>query len=114
MKNYLKEIIIILIQVLLFYLFPKLIVIIGPIGLVFELLALTFILSLIIAIISKNKIKYFYSIIVSIIFIPTIWIYYNESALIHSIWYFTISSIGLCLGLIIKKIIHTNKKTSNK
>ena len=41
-----------------------------------------------------------------ILFIPSVFIYYNESALIHSVWYLVISSIGLLVGTIIYKIIH--------
>lgn len=65
----------------------------------------TFILSALIASLSKEKLKYFYPII---IFIPSGFIYYNDSALIHILWYFVDSSIGLLIGIIIYKI--TNKK----
>jgi len=105
MKNYLKEIIICLLQVLVFYLLPKMMGNIGALGMVFLLLLITFILSIIIASISNNKIKYGYPIFVSLLFIPTIWVYYNESALIHSLWYLVISGIGLIIGITINKIL---------
>ena len=54
--------------------------------------------------ISKNRIKYLYPVIISILFIPSVFIYYNESALIHSVWYLVISSIGMIIGLIINFI----------
>ena len=106
MKKYLKEIIILLIQLFMFYIFP---LFAGPtdaMGMVLLIILATLILSTIIASISKEKIKYLYSIIIAILFIPSVFIYYNESALIHSVWYLVISSIGLIVGTIIYKIIH--------
>jgi len=37
-----------------------------------------------------------------------VFIYYNSSALIHTVWYLVDSGIGFLIGLIIYKI--TNKK----
>ena len=101
MKKNLKEIIVCLLQILIFYLLPIRMKNFGPIGLVLLLLISTFILSIIIASISKNKIKYCYPLFVAIMFLPTILLYYNESALIHSIWYLVVSTIGMFLGTII-------------
>ena len=104
MKKYLKEIIILVIQLIMFYLFP---LTAGPtdmMGLVLILLFTTLLLSGILTIISNNKIKYLYPIIVAIIFIPSVFIYYNESALIHSIWYLVVSIIGTIIGIIINLI----------
>ena len=105
MKNYIKELIVLLLQLIVFYILP---LFSGPtdmIGLVFLIIILTFILSIIMGIISDNKVKYLYSIIISILFIPSIFIYYNESAIMYVIWYFLDSSIGLLVGTIIKKIL---------
>lgn len=104
MKKYLKEIIILVIQLIMFYLFP---LTAGPtdmMGLVLILLFTTLLLSGILTIISNNKIKYLYPIIVAIIFIPSVFIYYNKSALIHSIWYLVVSIIGTIIGIIINLI----------
>lgn len=104
MKKYLKEIIILVIQLIMFYLFP---LTAGPtdmMGLVLILLFTTLLLSGILTIISNNKIKYLYPIIVTIIFIPSVFIYYNKSALIHSIWYLVVSIIGTIIGIIINLI----------
>ena len=104
MKKYLKEIIIILIQIFMFYIFP---LFAGPtdaIGMVFIILITTFILSSLLGIISKIKYKYLYPILVAILFIPSIFIYYNESALIHSLWYLIDSYLGLLVGIILNKI----------
>lgn len=103
--KYIKEIIILLIQLFMFYIFP---LFAGPtdaIGMVFLILLATFILSIIIGIISKYKIKYIYPIVIAILFIPSVFIYYNESALVHSLWYLVDSAIGIVLGTIINKII---------
>ena len=106
MKRFIKEIIILLIQLFVFYLLPKQMGNIGALGMVFLLLLITLVLSIIIGSISKEKIKYLYPIIVSILFIPTIFIYYNDSALVHSLWYLVISWVGLVLGTVIYKLAH--------
>ena len=104
MKKYLKEIIVLLIQLFMFYIFPMFA---GPtdvMGMVFLIWVSTIILGLIISIISSNKIKYLYPIIIAILFIPSVFIYYNESALMHSLWYLVSSSVGVLIGTIIYKI----------
>ena len=105
MKKYLKEITILTIQIFMFYIFP---LFAGPtdaMGMVFLILVTTFILSIILASISKEKTKYFYPILVSIIFIPSVFIHYNSSALIHSLWYLVTSIIGMLIGTIINKLV---------
>ena len=105
MKNYLKEIIVLFIQLFMFYIFP---IFCGPtdaIAMVIIILFTTLLLSTILSAISNKKIKYLYPIITAIIFIPSILIYYNESALVHSLWYFVVSLIGLIIGSIINLII---------
>ena len=104
MKRYLIEIIILLLQLFMFYIFP---LFAGPtdaMGMVLLIILSTFSLSFVLSCISKNRIKYLYPVIISILFIPSVFIYYNESALIHSIWYLVISSIGIIIGLIINFI----------
>ena len=104
MKKYLKEIITLLIQILMFYIFP---LFAGPtdiMGMVVLMLLATLVLSIILTIISKEKIKYLYPLVVAIIFIPSIFIYYNGSALIHSLWYFVSSLLGTILGIITNKV----------
>ena len=106
MKKYLKEIIIVLLQLFMFYIFP---LFAGPtdtMGMVLLIILATLLLATILGIISNNKIKYCYPILVALLFIPSIWIYYNESALIHSVWYLVISAIGLLIGMAINKLIY--------
>ena len=110
MKKYLKEIIILIIQLFMFYIFP---LFSGPtdiMGMVFLIILSTFSLAFILSILSNNKIKYFYPFITSLMFIPTVFIYYNESALIHSLWYLVISSIGVIIGIIFNRIINYLRK----
>lgn len=98
MKKYLKEIIILVLQVAVFYLLP---LCGGPtdiLGVIFLLFVGTFILGILWGLLVKEKYKYFYPIIVALIFIPSIFIYYNSSALIHSLWYLIISLVGTLLG----------------
>ena len=106
MKKFWKEILILIIQLFLFYIVP-LFKGMTEMNLVLLLILGTFILSIIISSISKEKVKYFYPLVVSILFIPSIFIYYNETALIHIVWYFVDSLLGLVIGTIIYKL--TNK-----
>jgi len=102
MKKYMKEIILLLIQLCMYYILP---LFAGPtdiMGMVFLILLITLILSILLVFTSKEKIKYLYPIIISIIFIPSVFIYYNKSALVHSLWYLIDSSIGMLVGTIIK------------
>ncbi len=101
MKKYWKELIILTLQLLMFYVSP---LAAGPadaIGMVLLIVIATFILAMAMGIMSKEKIKYLYPIFTSVLFIPSVFIYYNESALVHSVWYLVISSIGLSMGALI-------------
>lgn len=109
MKKYIKEIIVLLLQLFMFYVSP---LFAGPtdmMGLVLLIVLATLLLSLIIGSISANKIKYLYPIVTAVAFIPSVFIYYNESALIHSAWYFAVSAVGLLVGTLIHRL--ANKKT---
>ena len=110
MKKYIKESLILLIQLVMFYVFPLFAGPIDAMGMVLSILMSTLLLSLVIGIISNSKIKYLYPVVTAIVFIPSVFIYYNESALIHSVWYLVVSAIGLLIGAGINKLI--NKKTN--
>ena len=104
MQKYIKEIIILLIQIFMFYIFP---LFAGPtdaMGMVVLIILVTFILSLILGFISKTKIKYLYPVAISLLFIPSIFIHYNSSALIHALWYLVNSFTGVIVGTIISNI----------
>ena len=89
----------------MFYVFPLFSGATDAMGMVFLILVTTFILSIILASISKEKTKYLYPILVSIIFVPSVFIHYNSSALIHSLWYLVTSIIGMLIGTIINKLV---------
>ena len=104
MKKYIKEIIILIIQLFMFYIFP---LFAGPtdaMGMVMLIILATIILATIMGTISKEPI------IVAIAFIPSIFIYYNESASIHSIWYLVIATIGMLIGTGIQKLTNKTNK----
>ena len=97
---------ILLIQLFMFYIFP---LFSGPtdaIGMVILILLSTLLLSMILACISDKKVKYLYPIVISILFIPSVFIYYNESALVHALWYLVISTIGTLFGTLIRFIVY--------
>ena len=105
MKKYLKEIIVLIIQLFMFYIYH---IFCGPtdaMGMVIIILFTTLLLSTILNTISNNKIRFLYPLVTSIVFIPSIFIWYNESALVHSLWYFVVSLIGLIIGSILNLII---------
>ena len=102
----LKMGIILLIQLFMFYIFP---LFAGPtdaIGMVILILLSTLLLSMILASISDKKIKYLYPIIIAVLFIPSVFIYYNESALVYSLWYLVVSTIGMLFGMLIRFIVN--------
>jgi hypothetical protein len=110
MKRYIKELIIVVIQMLAFYILP---LFAGPtdmMGLIYLLILTTFFLSIALGVLSHNKIKYLYSVIIAILFIPSIFIYYNDSAFIHSVWYLVVSAVGLLMGAGINLIVSKIKK----
>ena len=103
MKRYVLDIILLCMQFLMFYIFP---LFAGPtdaMGMVFILLFTTLLLSLLMALFSNKWIKFLYPVVTAVIFLPTVYLYYNESAFVHAIWYFIISIIGFILGLLIRK-----------
>ena len=105
MKKYVKEIIILLVQSAVFYLVPLFGMTDNPMGMVLLIVLLTLGLSLILGAVSKEKIKYLYPVIISVLFIPSVFIYYNETALVHAIWYLVISLVGVAIGTVINKAV---------
>lgn len=101
MRKNQKELIIIVIQVLVFYLLPFIANLISKDAMVITIflnMILTFTLSNILSKISKIKKYYIYPIIVGILFIPSMYIYYNEFILIYLILHLLASLIGTIIG----------------
>ena len=104
MKSYVKEIVILLLQLFMFYIFP---LFAGPtdaMGMVVLIILATLLLSVIIGFISRNRIRYLYPIVIAILFLPSVYIYYNETALVHSTWYLVIAMFGLLAGIAFRKL----------
>ena len=102
MKRYIKEIIILVLQLFMFYIFP---LFAGPtdvIGMVVLIIMSTALLSLVLGIISKEGTKFAYPLVISTLFIPSVFIYYNETALVHAVWYLVVSGVGLGIGSLIR------------
>ena len=104
MKSYVKEIIILVLQLFMFYIFP---LFAGPtdaMGMVALIILATLLLSVIIGFISRNRIRYLYPIVIAILFLPSVYIYYNETAFVHSVWYLVIATFGLLAGIAFRKL----------
>ena len=104
MKRYIKEWIILLCQLLMFYVFP---LFAGPtdaMGMVVLIIFATLLFSFVMGALSKRKMKFLYPVATAVLFIPSVFIYYNESALVHALWYLVVASIGLLIGSGVNKI----------
>lgn len=106
MKKYYIELLILIIQMLVFYMFPLFLYLVEPIAMVMLMLLITVILSIILSIASNKRIRFLYPLIISLIFIPTVFIFYNESALVHALWYFVVSGLSMFVVEFIKWILH--------
>lgn len=104
MKKYIKEIIIVLLQILIFYISPLFGNKNDPAGVLGIIALLTIFLAIITGIIIKEKRKFSYPPLVVILFLPSILIYYNESAIIYAVWFLIESMIGLGIGIIIQTL----------
>lgn len=105
MRRFLKEIVIVLLQLFMFYIFPLFANPTDAIGMVLLIILATFTLSMVMGSFSDEKIKFLYPILCAILFIPSILIYYNESALVHSLWYLVVSFVGLFIGLLGRRLV---------
>lgn len=105
MKKYIKEIVVGLIQLFMFYVFP---LFAGPtdaMGMVFLIIFMTALLSVALGMISNRKVKFLYPMLIGISFMPSVFIYYNESAMVHAVWYLVLSAMGILVGTAIRKLI---------
>lgn len=101
-SKYFKEAIFLMLQMLMFYIFP---LFAGPtdaMGMVFLIILATFVLSILLGSLSAKAIKLLYPPVIAILFIPSVFIYYNSTALTHSSWYLVISFVGLGIGMLIR------------
>jgi len=102
LKKHRREAVLLLLQLFMFYIFP---LFAGPtdaMGMVFLILLASLILGFLCGCLSKTKLKYLYPAAAAILFLPSVWIYYNSSALIHALWHFTAASAGMALGSLLQ------------
>lgn len=104
MKKYTKELALLAVQLFMFYIFP---LFAGPtdaMGMVFLILAATLLLSALMGLLSAKRIKSLYPLIIAALFVPSVWIHYNESALIHALWYLVVAFVGMGFGSLVRLI----------
>lgn len=107
MKGYWLEGLGVVAQVLLYYLWPMFA---GPtdgIALVLLILMGTLVLSGALGMGSGKKIKFLYPVLAGVLFLPSIPIYYNESAWVNALWYFAVSALGVGAGSLIRYLFLT-------
>lgn len=114
MKKYIKEIIILSLQLFMFYIFPMFAGPTDAIGMVFLIIISTLVLSFVLGIFSGNSLKFLYPIVTAVAFVPSVFIYYNQTALIHSVWYLVVSAVGLAVGTIINIIFNKVQRRTGK
>ena len=105
MRKYAGEPIFLLLQTAAFYLFPPFSSPFSPIGMVILLLLFTFLLAVLLGLLSGSKLKYLFPAAAALLFIPSVFLYYNESALIHALWYFVISCAGLLPASLARRLL---------
>ena len=110
MKKYKKELVIAVLQLLLFYAYPAYAIPIDPMGAVLIMLFLTIVLGLILGLISRKAVKWLYPVACAVVFLPTVPIYYNSSALVHALWYLVMAVVGLALGSGIAALVRKLRK----
>lgn len=106
MKRYRKEVLLLAIQLFMFYILPFFAGPTDAIGMVLLILLATFALSTVMGMFSSGRLKLLYPALAAMLFIPSVFIHYNESALIHSVWYFVDSFLGLIIGMLLRRLLH--------
>ena len=110
MKKYAKELVLLLLQLFMFYIFP---LFAGPtdaMGMVVLILFATLVLALVLGICSRSAVKWAYPAACAVLFLPTVPIYYNSSALVHAMWYLVVAAVGLAVGSGIGALVRRLRK----
>lgn len=110
MRKYIREIIILFFQIFLFYILPLFASPTDIMGLIVLLILGTFVLGFVMGVISKIEFKYIYPIIVVLLFVPTVFIYYNETVFVHALLYLVSSTIGETIGIFVRFLINLIRK----
>lgn len=93
-----KELTILTGQLLLYALFPWIAKPLGPMGVVLGLAIGSFVLAFRMGRLATGKRKLVYPLLAAILFLPTISLYYNQTAWVHGIWYLIIWAVGETVG----------------
>ena len=110
MKKYGKEILILAVQLFMFYIFPMFAGPTDAMGMVFLILLTTFLLGAVLGAVSDKQEKYCYPGVIALLFIPSVFIYYNSSALVHALWYLVVSAVGLLPTAFIRFLVEKRKE----
>ena len=98
MKRHTREWIIVILQGAMFWIGPCLA---GPtevMAIVLLMLLGTVALAFALGLICGDRRKYMYPIVPALLFLPTVPVYYNESALVHALWHMAAAAAGLMVG----------------
>lgn len=110
MKKHQKEAFLAAVQLFMFYIFPLFADPTDAMGMVVLILLATFALSVAMGAVSPCKMRIAYPFAAALLFVPSVFIHYNASAFIHTVWYFADSLLGLTLGLLIRRLYHLTKR----
>ena len=102
MKRYWKELLLLAAQLGMYYIFP---LFCGPtdaMGMVFLILCSVFLFALLVGAFGRSPLKYAWPAAVALLFLPSVPIWYNSSALVHALWYLVVSAVGLALGCLVR------------
>lgn len=98
LRTHIMELTAAALQALLFYILPLLAGPTDAIAMVLSMLFWTTVLSALLGGISASKLKFLHPVAAALVFMPSLPLYYNNSAWAHVLWYFAVSAVGLLLG----------------
>lgn len=102
MKRYANALLPVIGQIALFYLFPLCAKPLGAIAAVVLMLAGTLIPAGLIGWLIKSPLRFAWPPAVALLFLPTIPLYYNHTALIHALLYFVLAFAGVGMGALLR------------
>lgn len=92
--------------ILVLYIYPLIgIKFLNPMLTILGIVSEVMILSIAAGVFSEMKVKYFYPAVTGVLFIPTVWLYYNSSALFYAAACAVVSAAGLFLGIFSKRFM---------
>ncbi len=110
MPKTITEFIIIFLELISFYVLPIFIIEDKERQLILIIIVITLLLSILFGFISNNRLKYFYPIFISVLFIPSIFIYYKSTSYIYVFWQLLEAFLGLFIGIGLKFLLTKEEK----